>query len=150
MTTFLIGFLLTVHVLTCILLLLIILMQQPRSEGLGTAFGGGVADTLFGSNAGNVLTKITTGLTVTFFLTTFSLAWLYSHRNTSTDLERRLRTPVAAEMDTNAPFASTNGAPITLPLQPANKQLLPLTPSTSTPTTPESPKAPVKDGKPSK
>ncbi len=40
-TAILIGFLLTVHVIVCILLVLIILMQRPRSEGLGTAFGTG-------------------------------------------------------------------------------------------------------------
>lgn len=73
------GFLLTLHVIVCILLLLIVLMQRPRSEGLGTAFGGGVTDTLFGSSAGNVLTKITTWLGTIFFLTTISLAYLYSN-----------------------------------------------------------------------
>ncbi|NUN92767.1 MAG: preprotein translocase subunit SecG, partial [Verrucomicrobiae bacterium] len=51
----LIGFLLTIHVIVSVLLVLLVLMQRPKSEGLGTAFGGGVADSLFGSGAGNVL-----------------------------------------------------------------------------------------------
>lgn len=82
-TGLLIGFLLAVHVTACVLLVLIVLMQRPKSEGLGTAFGGGVADSLFGSSAGNVLTKITTWLGIIFFITTVSLALLYS-RETAT------------------------------------------------------------------
>ena len=82
LTGILIGFLLTVHVIVSILLVLMVLMQRPKSEGLGTAFGGGVTDSLFGSSAGNVLTKITTWLGIIFFVTTVSLAYLYSHRDT--------------------------------------------------------------------
>ncbi len=97
-----IGVLLAIHVLVCILLVLIVLMQRPRSEGLGTAFGGGVADTLFGSSAGNVLTKITTWLGIIFFVTTISLAFLYSHRPTSSGLGSKLKAgPSVPTKETN-------------------------------------------------
>lgn len=90
-----IYFLIAVHVITCLLLILIILMQKPKSEGLGTAFGGGVADSLFGSGAGNVLTKITTWLGVIFFGTTISLALLYGSHGPKKDLSKSLK-PVEA------------------------------------------------------
>ncbi len=109
MTGILIGVLLTTHVIVSVLLLLIILMQRPRSEGLGTAFGGNVADTLFGSGAGNVLTKITAWLATIFFVTTITLAYLYSHRDTSSSLSKKLAGKPVAE----STLTATNKPPIT-------------------------------------
>ena len=99
--------LLVLHVIICLLLLLIVLMQRPRSEGLGTAFGSAVTDTLFGSNTGNVLTKITNTLGVLFFLTTIVLAWLYSHQSSNSLASRMEKAAIAA---TNAPPAEATVA----------------------------------------
>ena len=41
----------------CLLMVLIILMQRPKQEGLGAAFGGGVTDQMFGAQTSNVLQK---------------------------------------------------------------------------------------------
>jgi len=38
-------------------MLLVILMQRPKSEGLGAAFGGGVTENIFGAQTTNVLVK---------------------------------------------------------------------------------------------
>jgi len=105
MISVLIGILLAIHVVVCILLVFIVLMQRPRSEGLGTAFGGAVTDTLFGSGAGNVLTNITKWLGTIFFITTLSLAYLYSHREPPSKLGQKLQNasmPQAAPLSTNA------------------------------------------------
>ena len=46
--------------LNSLFLILLVLVQLPKKEaGLGTAFGGGATDALFGAGAGNVLTKLT-------------------------------------------------------------------------------------------
>jgi protein translocase SecG subunit len=121
---FLIGFIIFVHIVTSVLLVLIVLMQRPRSEGLGTAFGGGVTDNLFGASAGNVLVKITTWLGIIFFTTTLSLAFIYSHRNTagsSTILEKLKQTPSAAAATNAVPFnvMTTNSAAVTPAVPPA-------------------------------
>lgn len=56
----LIGFLTFVLILDCLLMMLLVLIQLPKKEaGLGTAFGGGTTDALFGAGTGNALTKIT-------------------------------------------------------------------------------------------
>ena len=56
----LIGFLTFILFMNCLLLLLLILVQLPKKEaGIGTAFGGGATDALFGAGSGNVLTKLT-------------------------------------------------------------------------------------------
>lgn len=117
--TILIYFLLTIHVIVSLLLLLIVLMQRPRSEGLGTAFGSAVTDTLFGSSTGNVLTKITTWLGVIFFSTTICLAWFYSHQKNDA-FRKSLIAPTVADAasasSTNSSLANaTATAPSTAP-----------------------------------
>ncbi|PYK67367.1 MAG: preprotein translocase subunit SecG [Verrucomicrobia bacterium] len=51
----LINFCLVVFVLVCLLMMLVILMQRPKSEGLGAAFGSGVTENIFGAQTTNVL-----------------------------------------------------------------------------------------------
>src|SRR3954453_2497036 len=67
--------------LVALLMIFIILMQRPKSEGLGAAFGGGMTDNLFGAQTTNVLTKITGWLAGIFFLLTFGLSVMYAHRS---------------------------------------------------------------------
>ena len=50
-------------------LILLVLVQLPKKEaGLGTAFGGGTTDALFGAGAGNVLTQLTKYSTILFLV----------------------------------------------------------------------------------
>jgi protein translocase SecG subunit len=51
---------LVAFVLVAGLMVLIILMQRPKSEGLGAAFGAGVTENIFGAQTTNVLVKFTT------------------------------------------------------------------------------------------
>src|SRR5947207_11441543 len=53
----LITVLLVLFVLVSGLMVLVILMQRPKSEGLGAAFGGGVTENIFGAQTTNVLVK---------------------------------------------------------------------------------------------
>src|ERR1700704_2665030 len=70
-------------VCVALLMLLVILMQRPKSEGLGAAFGGGVTENIFGAQTTNVLTKITGWLAAFFFILTFVLSILYAHKGNS-------------------------------------------------------------------
>ena len=72
------AILVSVEAITCILLVIIILLQKSRSEGLGLAFGAGMGEALFGSRAGNVLTRLTIIFTIIFLADTLVLAVLYS------------------------------------------------------------------------
>ena len=70
-----------VHILVCLFLILIVLLQTGKGADIGAAFGGGSSQTLFGSaGPGGFLTKITTGVAVIFMVTSISLAYMYSHR----------------------------------------------------------------------
>ncbi len=70
-----------IHILVCLLLILIVLLQTGKGADIGAAFGGGSSQTLFGSaGPGGFLTKITTGVAIIFMITSIGLAYIYSHR----------------------------------------------------------------------
>ncbi|MEK6231925.1 MAG: preprotein translocase subunit SecG [Luteolibacter sp.] len=71
-----INLLLVVFVIVCLLMALLILMQRPKQEGLGAAFGGGVTDQVFGARTTNVLQRGTVYLGSMFFILALSLAIL--------------------------------------------------------------------------
>ncbi len=75
------AILIVIEGLIGILLVGVILLQRARNEGLGLAFGAQVGETLFGSRAGNVLTRITVWLGSAFIVATVLLAFLYSGRS---------------------------------------------------------------------
>ena len=52
-----IDLLLVIFVLICVVMTFLILMQRPKQEGLGAAFGGGVTDQVFGARTTNVLQR---------------------------------------------------------------------------------------------
>ncbi len=116
----LINFLLAIYVLVALLMTLVILMQRPKSEGLGAAFGGGVTENIFGAQTTNVLVKFTSWLVGMFFVMTFVLSVLYSHKTSrDTGLRRELlkqqttaqpSAPVAP-VNPNAPAVPAPGAP---------------------------------------
>jgi preprotein translocase subunit SecG len=97
----LINSLLAIHVIVALLLILVVLMQRPKNEGLGAAFGGGMTDSLFGAQTTNVLQTFTRNLGIIFFLLAVVLTILYAKRSsTSSEVEERLRNkpaPPAAE-----------------------------------------------------
>lgn len=67
-------FLTVIHVLLCLFLIGIILLQQGKSADLASAFGGQGSQTAFGPRgASNILSKSTTWCAIAFMLTTISL-----------------------------------------------------------------------------
>ncbi|MEW5796847.1 MAG: preprotein translocase subunit SecG [Candidatus Zixiibacteriota bacterium] len=65
------------HVIVCFALIIVVLMQSAKGEGLagGTAFGGGVSSAVFGGRgAASFLSKATTVLAIVFFVNCGALA----------------------------------------------------------------------------
>ena len=68
-----------VHVLVCIGMLPIILLQSGKGGGVSAVFGGGSAGTVFGSRgASNFLTRMTTACAVIFMCTSLGLSFISS------------------------------------------------------------------------
>jgi preprotein translocase subunit SecG len=68
------GVLIVIHLLAAIFLIVLVLMQRSKDQGLGTAFGGGMTDTMFGARTSSVLVKATIWCAVLLFATTLGLA----------------------------------------------------------------------------
>jgi preprotein translocase subunit SecG len=99
----LINLCLVLFVLVAALMVLVILMQRPKSEGLGAAFGAGVTENIFGAQTTNVLVKFTTWLAGIFFALTFALSVLYAHHSVASSAFRR-------ELMKNQPSPQTSPA----------------------------------------
>lgn len=98
------------HVIACVFLMLVVLIQPGKSGGLG-AFGGASAQQVFGGRgAGNFLTKTTWATATIFFATSMTLAYL-----SSSDDDSLRSQPVAQENDTASrkpvPPGVPSGAP---------------------------------------
>src|ERR1700737_669392 len=126
--------LLTILVIVCVLLTLVVLMQRPKNEGLGAAFGSGMTENIFGAQTATVLTKATVYLGITFFVLTLLLTMLTAHQSADKRvgvLESEARKAAAAPSATPAASASPAAS------------VAPAASSASTPTTTASPEATV-------
>ena len=89
------------HIVVCIGLILVVLLQTGKGAEIGAVFGGGSSSTIFGSSgAGNFLTKLTTAMAIVFMVTSLTLGYFAGQR------------PSATIFDSRTP-ASQPGAPVT-------------------------------------
>ncbi len=80
-----------VHIFVCLVLMFVVLLQQGKGGGMGSAFGGASAQVFGGSGAGNILTRATAICAGIFMLTSVTLAYM------SSSGDRALRAKVAEE-----------------------------------------------------
>jgi len=65
------------HVLVCLILILVVLLQSGKGADLSGAFGGGATQTAFGSRGpASFLSKVTTGAAILFMITSIALSGL--------------------------------------------------------------------------
>lgn len=133
--------LIVLHIIVCLFLVIIVLLQQGKGADIGATFGGGGSQTLFGTEGPlPLLNKITTGAAVIFMLTSVSLAYFSSHKSTSSVMDTMKKPPVKVEKkvekkavtvpapaDKQAPQAAPAHEQKTAPVEttapaPANKQ----------------------------
>ncbi len=69
------------HVIVCIFLIAVVLLQRGKGAEMGAVFGGGASSTVFGSRgAGNFLTLLTKICATVFMLTSLSLSYLLTEQ----------------------------------------------------------------------
>ena len=105
----LVTILTVILVFICLLMSLVILMQRPKQEGLGAAFGGALTDRMLGSGTTDFLQRATVFMGVAFFVLSLTIATLMAYdRNAdreslSQDIKEAAGTPSAEETTTPAP-----------------------------------------------
>jgi len=112
-----INLLLVIHVIICLLLALLVLMQRPKQEGLGAAFGSGLTDQAFGARTTDVLQKGTVYLGTLFFVVTLVLAILIGKRqNNNPSLADAASADTTEEVAPEAaPVIPAEKAPVVMP-----------------------------------
>ncbi len=95
-----------VHVIIALLLIGVVLIQKGQGAEMGVSFGGGGAQTLFGSRgSGSFLGKVTGGLAAAFMLTSLTLAF-FSQQQAGSLVERAVvdqQVPVQQQDKTATP-----------------------------------------------
>ncbi len=98
-----------VHVLVCVFMIFVILLQPGKDAGMGSALGGGAATSAFGGRgAVTFLSKLTGVCAVMFFLTSLGLSFVGLRSSVATDGSV---IPAAAPAATGTPAAGSTGAP---------------------------------------
>src|SRR5258706_16012717 len=102
------------HVIVCVFLIAVVLLQRGKGAQVGAVFGGGGGATMFGGRgAGNFLTKLTTGAAIVFMITSLSLAYMRINRG-----ERLFEGSAVEEQaakDQPAPLEEVGKVPAPLP-----------------------------------
>jgi len=98
------------HVIMCLILIAIVLLQSGKGASMGAAFGG-ASQTLFGgAGPASFLNKITTIAAIVFMLTSFTLAILSSRGTTSSKVLDAPQTQQEQPIEQTAtPPAATEG-----------------------------------------
>jgi preprotein translocase subunit SecG len=124
--------------LVCLLVVLIILMQRPSANaGMGSALGGGAAESVFGGESANVLSKMTTTLTVILFILSFGLYLGFVAR------EKKAATAIAPAAVTATKPATPEAPAATTPAATSATTPAATTPAAPAAKAPEAPKAPA-------
>ena len=109
----------SVHVVVCVTLCVIILLQHGKGADVGAVFGGS-SQTVFGaSGAGNALTKATWALAAIFFATSIFLAFSSARRVTGSIFDRPFSSAPSSVMPPTVPVPKGAVAPAAPP--PANQ-----------------------------
>ena len=150
-----INLLLVIFVIVCFLMTLIILMQRPKQEGLGAAFGGGVTDQVFGARTTNVLQRGTVYLGSLFFILSLALAVLIGQKNktistvTKADTAAKVEAaPAAKPAEALAPKSLSEELPVETPAPTETPAPVEITPTPEPAPAPTEPTAPVETAPP--
>jgi preprotein translocase subunit SecG len=106
---------LVVHIVACFFLILFVLLQAGKGAELGATLGN-IGQTYFGSQTGNILTKITTVIAFVFMLTSIGLTVIQHKETTSSIMETKLKPAAAVPAD-----AGKAQQPVQAPVAPEKK-----------------------------
>jgi preprotein translocase subunit SecG len=99
--------LIALHVVVCIALIIIVLLQAGKGAEIGASFGAGASNTVFGASGGkNFMSRMTAAVAIVFMLTSLVLAYFWGKPGSSSVMPEAVA-PIAAP----APAATPATAP---------------------------------------
>ena len=119
-------FLVILQILVALTLIGVVLLQHGKGADMGTSFGGGSSQTLFGARgSATFLSRVTAVLATLFFITSLGLAYLSAHPRSLQSVTEIVRpaAPAAPVPQTQpaAPAAPVPQSPSTVPGIPDHK-----------------------------
>jgi preprotein translocase subunit SecG len=115
---FLYYLIIVLHVVACLFLIAVVLLQQGKGQDLASAFGGGGSQTAFGPRgSATVLSRATTILAGLFMVTSLALTMVKPGRSTVLDQVPAATAPIPAA--TSRPAAAPPALPAEAPKAPA-------------------------------
>ena len=97
------GIIIFFHIIVCVGLILVVLVQSGRGGGLSQSFSG--AESIFGTKTNSFLTRSTTVFAVAFFITCLSLTFVSKQRSKSLLEGKNIKSTPAKAQDKKAPAA---------------------------------------------
>jgi len=118
------------HVIVCIFLILVVLLQQGKGADWAGAFGGGGSQATFGARgAGTILSKATTASAIIFMITSLALTILISQPGGSSVIREGAKQQ--QQQEAPAGQAPVEGqAPAAQPQQQTTPETTPAAPAT--------------------
>ncbi|MDQ5986742.1 MAG: hypothetical protein CSYNP_02474 [Syntrophus sp. SKADARSKE-3] len=131
------------HILVCIGLILVVLLQAGKGANMGAVFGGS-SQTIFGSSGpGTFLSKMTTGIAIVFMITSLGLSYFTTQKGGTMMKQVRPTAPIQQPVtQPAAPVAAVPSGPQAVPAPGAAKPAMP--PAPVKPVQPTVPQAPAK------
>jgi preprotein translocase subunit SecG len=124
--------LVTLHVLVCIALIVVVLLQSGKGAEMGASFGASGSQSVFGAGGGNTfMSKLTTSAAIIFMLTSLTLAFISGKSGSSSIMSSRTAPKAKPAPMGGMPLQQTPGMPA-----PAQKQA---TPAPGAPAVPAAP-----------
>ena len=108
--------LIALHIIVSVALIVIVLLQMGKGAQAGASFGAGGSQAMFGSTAGNFMSKVTAAAAIIFMLTSLSLAYFYGSPDSQTVMPGTVSAPAAAPQSP-APAQTPAPAPEPAPAQ---------------------------------
>ncbi len=101
------GLIIGIHVLACIILIILILIQAGRGGGLVEGFSG--VESMFGTKTNTFLTRTTTVFSTIFIITCISLALLSARKSRSLmkNVQSQATVQTQAQVPATAPIDQT-------------------------------------------
>lgn len=97
------SLIITIHIIACITLVILVLLQSGK-EGMGVIFGGGGSSLFGATGAGTLLSKLTAGAATIFFVTSMIFTYISTQKHVGPQESIVLDMPIAP---------STEAAPVT-------------------------------------
>jgi preprotein translocase subunit SecG len=113
-------FLIIIHVIVCLVLIAVVLLQAGRGGGISDMVGGGQPQSIFGTQTNTFMVRATEICAVIFILTSLSLGIISTQRGKSLMERRRfMENPIKASIPAAAPVAAAvekTTAPASMPV----------------------------------